>query len=285
MTDKPDTAAGYSREDVSRVKATCLYAATKLGDLMDETVVIGGLVPSLLVDQEHLPRARDPHVGTVDLDMGLALGLVKSQRYHELAERLRRAGFAPDRSESGKLTRQRWGIGAGEGGQKKVTLDFLIPPRRANEKGGTLRNLEKDFAAVITPGLQLAFLTRKKVRLTGKTLYGEDASRDVWVCGVGAYVVLKLLAFDNRGENKDAYDLYYILRNYGEGPGDVAKEILPILRDHVSERALEILKRDFLNERGTGPGRVVKFLGATAGANIRADVVGDAAQFIAACGK
>ncbi len=54
MPEKPTTAAGYLPEQVVRVKATCLYLATKLGDLMPELVVVGGLVPSLLIDQENL---------------------------------------------------------------------------------------------------------------------------------------------------------------------------------------------------------------------------------------
>ena len=55
MADKPTTAAGYRPEHVALVWSTCLYVATKLGDLMDDIVVVGGLVPSLLVDQEQLP--------------------------------------------------------------------------------------------------------------------------------------------------------------------------------------------------------------------------------------
>ena len=46
MPEKPTTAAGYAPNQVARVKSTCLYLATKLGDLMDERVVVGGLVPS-----------------------------------------------------------------------------------------------------------------------------------------------------------------------------------------------------------------------------------------------
>jgi hypothetical protein len=48
MPDKPTTANGYRSEQVALVKPTCLYIATKLGDIMDELVVVGGLVPSLL---------------------------------------------------------------------------------------------------------------------------------------------------------------------------------------------------------------------------------------------
>ena len=42
---------------------------------MDELVVVGGLVPSLLVKQEGLPTGMDSHVGTMDLDKSLAFRL------------------------------------------------------------------------------------------------------------------------------------------------------------------------------------------------------------------
>jgi hypothetical protein len=70
MPEKPTTASGYPPGQVARVKSTCLYLATKLGDLMDELVVVGGLVPSLLIDQEKLPENVTPHVGTLDLELG-----------------------------------------------------------------------------------------------------------------------------------------------------------------------------------------------------------------------
>ena len=96
MPEKPTTAAGYAPNQVARVKSTCLYLATKLGDLMDELVVVGGLVPSLLIDHETLPENVTSHVGTLDLDLGLAFALVGEQRYHAVAERLRAAGFQMD---------------------------------------------------------------------------------------------------------------------------------------------------------------------------------------------
>jgi hypothetical protein len=107
MSDKPTTAEGYPPGQVARVKATCLYLATKLGDLMEEIVIVGGLVPSLLVDQDHLPEYALAHVGTLDLDLGLAFALVGEERYREVAERLRNAGFQPDQNDEGKPTRQR----------------------------------------------------------------------------------------------------------------------------------------------------------------------------------
>ena len=252
MADKPTTADGYLGEYLELVRATCLYVATKLGDLSDDVVVIGGLVPSLLIDQDALPEAVDTHVGTLDLDVGLTLTVLDEGRYRTLTKRLRRAGFTMDTNEEGNPTRQRWRIGDLE---KKVTVDFLIPPSLPDDRGGTLRDIEPDFAAVIAPGLHLAFRDRQKVRLFGQTIRGEEASRDVWVCGPGAYVVLKALAFHLRGENKDGYDLLYVIRNYGTGVDEIVEHLEPLMDDPATTEALEIIRRDFTAHDAVGQGR------------------------------
>ena len=279
MPDKPSFADGYRSEQVDLVRATCLYVATKLGDLMDDLVVVGGLVPSLLIDPSGLVRGTDPHVGTLDLDVGLAVALLDQGRYRTITERLRRAGFSQDVNAEGNPTRQRWTIE----GIGRVTVDFLIPPTQPGDVGGALRNIEADFAAVIAPGLHLAFRDRRRVPLSGQTIMGEDAARDVWVCGPGAYVVLKALAFGSRGENKDAYDLFYVVRNFGSGIEDVAACLRPLLEDSAGVDAVAILRRDFLDHNGLGPRRVAEFLTRGPDDAIQADVVGFVGQLLDRC--
>ena len=276
MPDKPSFADGYRSEQVDLVRATCLYVATKLGDLMDDLVVVGGLAPSLLIDPSGLVRGTDPHVGTLDLDVGLAVALLDQGRYRTITERLRRAGFSQDVNAEGNPTRQRWTIE----GIGRVTVDFLIPPTQPGDVGGALRNIEADFAAVIAPGLHLAFRDRRRVPLSGQTIMGEDAARDVWVCGPGAYVVLKALAFGSRGENKDAYDLFYVVRNFGSGIEDVAACLRPLLEDSAGVDAVAILRRDFLDHNGLGPRRVAEFLTRGPDDAIQADVVGFVRQLL-----
>lgn len=270
MTEKPRTAGEYSSEQVKFVRATCLYVATVLGDLMQELVIIGGLVPSLLIDQENLAEEVPPHVGTMDLDVGLAVTLFDESRYQALSDRLRQAGFSNDVNQSGNPTFQRWKIER----PLRVTVDFLIPPTHPSDKNGRLRNLESDFAAIITPGLQLAFEDRQQVTLSGHTILGEQASREIWVCGPGAFVVLKALAFDGCGAHKDAYDLYYVVRNYGQSVEDVASRLRRLGNGPDVTRALSILRRDFDSENATGPRRVAEF--STGGLDdfLQADVVG-----------
>lgn len=163
-----------------------------------------------------------------------------------------------------------------------MTVDFLIPPSREGDSGGKLRNIEPDFAAIIAPGLRCAFRNRTQITLEGRTIFDEKATRDVWVCGAGAYVVLKALAFDSRGENKDAYDLFYVVRNYGREVGDVARQLLPLLNDEEALRAVSVLERDFVDPDGVGPRRVAEFVTGGRDDGLQADVVGFVAQLLAA---
>ncbi len=279
MPEKPTTASGYPPGQVARVKSTCLYLATKLGDLMDELVVVGGLVPSLLIEQESLPQNVAPHVGTLDLEMGLAFALVGEQRYQEVAERLRKAKFSVDVNEDGKPARQRWRIS-----EPPVTVDFLIEPEKGAEaEAGRLFQLTKDWAAIIAPGLHLAFKNDQVVTLDGRTIVGERARRDIRVCGAGAFVVLKALAFHIRGENKDAYDLFYLLGNYGRGVSDVAAQLRPFLPDASAVKALAYLQADFKESEMIGPRRVAEFLYGRPDPDVQADVVGFVRQLLGEC--
>lgn len=270
MKHKPSRASGYHPRDRDSVYATCLYVATKLGDLIDETVIVGGLVPSLLIDQRSLKTTTHRHVGTMDLDVGLALAIFDEQRYEALTERLRKAGFEPDENENGQKTRQRWRIER----EARVTVDFLIAPSLPGDKPGRIRNIESDFAAIIAPGLHLAFADRVKLRIDGRTIAGESASREIWVAGPAAYVVLKALALKNRGENKDAYDLFYVLRYFEAGLGDIASRLERFGNDRSAHEALAVLREDFSEVDSVGPIRIAEFLTGGPDDDVQADVRG-----------
>jgi predicted nucleotidyltransferase len=280
MQGKPTVAAGYPPAAVLLVRRASLYIATKLGDFRDDVVIVGGLVPSLLVPHSQLAAGKLPHIGTMDVDLGLALAILDQQRYHDLCVRLRNAGFAPDVNDAGKPTNQRWRI---EADNQTVTVDFLIPATLESDAGGRLRNLEEGFAAIITPGLELAFADRRLITLDGETLHHEQATRNVWVCEAGAFTVLKALAFRSRGENKDAYDLVYLLQNYGSRIEDVFQRLEPLLTNRSAQEALTILNDDFARVDSVGPMRVATFLGDPVDETVRADAAGAVRSLLGLC--
>jgi len=240
------------------VEAACLKVAVTLGALMDELCIVGGLVPSLLIDRQLAPEdlTDEVHSGTNDLDVGLAVVLLDDNQYMEISRRLRQEGFEPDRNERGNPTPQRWRLGS-----LNVTVDFLLPPIPGAERGGRVQPLEGDFGALIAPGLQLAFDERLEVEVEGRTLTGETARRLIPVCGPATFVVLKALALADRGEPKDAYDLVYVLRRWPGGVADVAERLVGHATRHadVVHKALRSLATDFADPSRLGSRRAASF--------------------------
>lgn len=281
MQSKPKNITGYERDQVELVLMTCRYVSTILGDFMDEIVVVGGLVPSLIIEQSDLSEGVELHAGTIDLDIGLSLAVYDDHLYQKITGRLRGAGFSPDTNEKGNPTNQRWQITNAEG---KVTIDFLIPATKEDiGKLKRFKNLEKDFAALPADGLMLAFADYVEITLNGLTIKGEMVeNRKIRVCGPGAFVMLKAIAFANRGENKDAYDLFYTIRNYGAGPDEVAERFVSLGENEYCDRALTILKENFLKIDQVGVRRAAEFLlGEDADAeDLQAEVVGFMTRFV-----
>ena len=268
METKPTTYEGYRGYDPRIVRSTCLYVATKLGDYLEDVVVIGGLVPSLLVDQSQSVYGFEIHAGTMDLDIGLSLAILEEKRYEEIRARLQESGFEPEVNEKGNPSHQTWRTNF----DPPVTIDFLIPSASDEERGGTLKHIAAGFAAWINEGLHLAFIDRRKVVLSGFTPLGERATREIWVCGPGAFTALKALAFRGRGTNKDAYDLTYIWRYLGID--EVARCLIPHVEDYSVKTALSIVREDFTTHNSIGAMRAAEFIHGRPDDDIQADVVG-----------
>ncbi len=255
--DGPHSYDDYLRADPERARRTCLHMATVLGDVMrTDLTIVGGLTPSLLVRQDATSPDHEAHCGTQDVDIGLSLAIVDDETYAEVAKRLRSHGFAADKKATGETVVQRWRTPPG---LPAMTIDFLIPPLSPDDRPSSIRHLEGDFGAIVTPGLQLVSRDWLHVDLFGRTLHGETAARTVRVCGPGAFIVLKARALHNRGEGKDAYDLFYILRHFGSSIKDVASALIPLLDDAHAAEALTWLRSDYADIDSLGPVRTALF--------------------------
>jgi hypothetical protein len=240
------------------IRQAALTLAVAVDDFKDDLVIVGGLVPTLLIEKP--PAPLDAHVGTMDLDVGLHVAVLDDERYAKISERMRSSGLSAI-VDGTKTTRQKWRFTISD--SLSIDVDFLMPGTTAEveaTRASKLQDLESDFAAIITPGLRLAFADKERRTIKDKTLRGEDAARDVYVCGPASFTVLKALAFRGRAENKDAYDLCYVLRAYGaRGPEDVA-EIFRKLPDAPQKAtAIDILKDDFGTKNSVGIRRAVEF--------------------------
>jgi hypothetical protein len=285
MADPALTAKDYGPDDLEFVKRTLLTIATILGDEMaDNIVIVGGLVPSLLI--ENLPNGTEPHVGTRDIDLGLSVVLLNDEQYKGVSGRLREQGFEPAIDpDSQKPLKWKWTLKA----NKKVEIDFLIAkstppdPKKARKEEGKdirVRHLEDDWSALIVEGIDLALTDCVKRRLKGKTLSDVKADRDINVAGLAAYFVLKALAHHGRATPKDAYDLTYVVQNYSPDLQDVANYLLRHQEHPSMPRAIDIVRREFTTIEHEGPVRVARFMDRADDEDLRQEVVNIFSQLL-----
>lgn len=255
---KPRGRDGYTPEDLLHVRSACLTIAATLGAQLDRLCIVGGLVPNLLIDEQFGPDsdADAPHPGTNDLDVAMQIALLDNQGYAEISTRLRQEDFGPARNQTGNEVLQTWTLAG-----TNVMVDFLLPPLEGGPAPGRVQPLESDFGALIIPGVELAAEERVLIELDGHTLAGERITRDIPVCGPGAFVVLKALAFADRVEPKDAYDLVYVVRRWPGGAADISRRLVGHAKNHESivRRALERLANDFRDPDRVGPRRAAEF--------------------------
>jgi hypothetical protein len=204
----------------------------------------------------------------VDLVLDLEV-LASVEAYRRLEDNLKNLGFVRGTNDEGQAQYFSWCKPVGEG--ITVVVDLLADAPAG--EGGRVQGLpnERRLSALKIPGAHLVTLDYVEHELTGLLLDERGVATEiVRVANIVPFLVLKALAYDDRVEEKDAYDLVYSLMYYGGGPDDVAAAFAQRLRQWPDEpllpRALEILRSRFATDQRTpgyrkdGPISYARFL-------------------------
>jgi hypothetical protein len=172
-----------------------------------------GLAPRYLIGQ--LPDGVPAHAGTTDVDLiiGLALGDQTPQTYRTLQNNLEKAHFE-QREPSFRWVRDVDGV--------TILIEFLCETDEV-EPGRIFRPRGEYTGSMLGAfNVRAANLVRDdfiECDIEGERLDGGGNSRvTVRVANVLPYTILKIFAFQDRHESKDAYDLVFTLLNYAGGP-------------------------------------------------------------------
>ena len=183
---------------------------------------MGGMVPTVLVDNATLPHGIDGHVGTMDVDLGLVLAHQSLDKLEKTKARLSEIGFATHPSEQARMRHK-----DAEG--NVVVVDLLC--------GGESPTNEPSLVLPrIADHVELAFLDSMNVELNGPATDGTEVATSMNACGPGAFVLSKASAFAHRRENKDAYDLFFVLQYFASGPTSVFSTTFAMRRGSKSRR-------------------------------------------------
>lgn len=248
---KPATASGYSREVTDACEQALVTVLQCMGTLKETVRLVGGLVPRYLTPE------RDPdvpaHAGTSDLDLVIDLAVIAAgEDYAPISDRLKERGFSKMKLEKGGVSSWQWVANTEHG--LPVRVEFLCDAAEAEVN--SLKSLGAEFISVMAmPHMSIAqtFYETREVKAT--LLDGKGVALEVVrYANHLAFVVLKAIAFDQRGANKDVGDLIHVLQ-YGPDLEECAR--LFALAFHKGphrgslERAAECLRRGFCSHGDT----------------------------------
>lgn len=267
---KPKHQGGYSSRHTTLCERALVTLLRGLGPWKQGIYVTGGLAPRYLVRQAPEADGPPPHVGTTDVDLVLNVSLLAQiEAYRRLEQNLKNLEFERGTNDEGAPQHFSWRKPVAEG--VTIVVDLLCDAPLG--EGGRANPLtgERRLSALGIPGAYLVIEDYIEVSITEELLDERGiATETIRVANIVPFVVLKCLAYDDRLEEKDAYDIVYCLTHYQSGPDAVAQAYAQSLarrrEDPLLVHAIAILRRRFASDATTqgyrkdGPVSYARFL-------------------------
>ena len=253
---EPQSASSYDDRTTAAVKKVLVEIGQILGSFKGKFAIVGGAVPWLLLGNEDMP-----HVGTLDVDVSLDAETLGDGEYATLIDALRGHGYDQrDELRRFQLVRQ---VPVEDGGAPiDVIVDFLMPRDAEIVKNDP--PLISDFAVQRADGADLALRFYQFVAISGPMPAGGTNRVEIAVCSIPALLAMKGHALAGRYKQKDAYDIYYCIRNYPGGPEALAEACRPLLEHASGEAGYRFIDDKFDSVDGFGPTCVRRFVEDTA---------------------
>jgi hypothetical protein len=249
---EPQSAADYDDRTTRAVRSVLIEVGQILGSFEGRFAVIGGAVPWLLLDNEEMP-----HVGSMDVDLSLDAEALGDGEYAMLVEALMGQGYEQRKGLRRFQLVRRVPV-SDDGPPIDVIVDFLMP--RDAEIVKSNPPLVAGFAVQRADGADLALRFYQLVAVDGPMPDGGRNKVEIAVCTIPALIAMKGYALRGRLKQKDAYDIYYSIRNYPGGIDALAEACLAVLGHESGRRGYACVAEKFDTEDGFGPTCVRRFV-------------------------
>jgi len=237
----------YGKKEIEAAHRVLIEVMQVLGEYRQHMVIIGGWVPTL-----HLG---DKHIGSMDIDIALNKDAILTDTYGTIRRLLHKKGYRGDEKQPFIFYRD---VQVGDD-VIIVEVDFL-----ASEYGGTDETHRtqpvQDIRARKARGCDLAFDNPIRLRVTGLMPNGATNEIELNVCRLVPFLVMKGMALHDRSKDKDAYDIYFCLKNMPGGVETIADEFRPYLANKLVREGLTKIRSKFNSIHSVGPIAVADFM-------------------------
>ncbi len=252
MSD-PDIARDYDERGSSAAHSVMIELGQVLGAYRERFVIVGGAVPWLL-----MPNAKPTHIGTLDIDLNLSPEALSDGEYAGLIETLERAGYERNVDGLKPFQLRRWVIPHDGGDSIPIIIDLLMPDDAKVRKNRP--PIVEGLRVIDASGGRAALEHHVTCHLIGRMPDGRNNEVDLLVASIPAFLVMKGYALIGRDKKKDAYDIYFSVRNYEGGPTALANDCMGLLADESVAMAYRNIASKFRSEDNFGPQTVRAFL-------------------------
>ena len=242
------TQRDYTAEAVNAARSVLIELVHLLGEYWEYIVLIGGWVPEIL-----LGRNENPHVGSIDVDLALNHLRLKKEGYKSIQDLLLSRGY-----EQGKQPFIFHRKVVVEGKNIDVQVDLLSGEYQGSGKSHRHQKIQEGLARKVR-GCDLVFENPVVLTIKGELPGGARDSVKVQVASIVPFIVMKGMALDDRLKEKDAWDIYYCIKNY---PGGL-DALVEAFRSHVDHglvrEGLQKVAKHFASEKHVGSKFVADF--------------------------
>jgi hypothetical protein len=204
------------------------------------------------------------HWGSVDIDFVLNPRLIKLKVYETIVSSIEKRGYRPYVAENGEVLPFRFYRSVKsplDGAEYKIEVDFISEPEVVEELlPDKFLAVQRDLQAVVIRGSSVVFSHSFEHNIQGVLPSGAKTKAVAKVSDVVGSLATKGLALKGRYREKDAYDIYFVLRHYQGGPKKVAEKVRSFLGESIVSEALDEIREKFRTARSEGPFQVAYFL-------------------------
>jgi hypothetical protein len=244
----------YREREVNACKSVLLELVHLLGELKEEMVIIGGWTPSFL-----FPGARDPHIGSLDIDVALNFQKIPEDTYQTILKAFLKWGYTQNEQQPFRFFRK---VPVEGSDTVDVEVDLMAGEYGGTSKGHRTQKVQ-NIRARKARGCDLAFDSSITVTLEGELPDGGKDKVSFKVAGIVPFLVMKGMAMHDRMKEKDAYDLYYCVEHFPGGTNKLADEFSSFLKNKLVLEGLGKIRGKFASVKHVGPTWVTDFLEIT----------------------
>lgn len=253
----------YSDVTVETSKSFMLELWRGLNRYHNAMILIGGWAPYFILERSGGESYEHNHIGSIDIDIALNAQIVSEEEYANIEQLVEHLGYVH------KLDKDKAPIKyifiktvTNNGNDIPIEVDF-VGSYYGNQ--GHRHQRISGLHARKSHGVDIAFNNFFEEQIQGKFPDGGNTQQKIKIANLVASLTMKGIVLGERYKWKDAYDIYYLVTYYQNGPIATANEINKHLSNNLVTEALATIRKDFQSRDSSGPAWVANFLNENKG--------------------